>query len=276
MKAPISLIGLPTDINSSHIRGPAKAPAQIRRVLHSGMSNYFSESGIDLSDTALLKDNGDLALEENGGDFERIAEASKQAFQSGSALFLGGDHFVTWPIVEGLIRANGSAPNIVHIDAHPDLYPDFEANPSSHASPFARLLEADRIKSLTQIGIRTVNKIQKAQIEKYRVSVFSPREIDDALRNLPTGPTYVSIDIDGLDPAFAPGVSHHEPGGLTVREVLNVIDALPGPVIGADIVEYNPDRDINDMTAAVCVKLFKEVAARIALDIEATGAKHAP
>lgn len=273
MKAPISLIGLPTDINSSHIRGPAKAPVQIRRILHSGMSNCFSESGIDLSDTKLLKDNGDLALKEDGGDFERIAEASKQAFQLGSAVFFGGDHFVTWPIVEGLVRAKENAPNIVHIDAHPDLYPDFEGNPSSHASPFARLFESDRIKSLTQIGIRTVNKTQQAQIEKYRVSVFSPREMDDALQNLPAGPTYVSIDIDGLDPAFAPGVSHHEPGGLTVREVLSVIDGLPGPVIGADIVEYNPDRDINEMTAAVCVKLFKEVAARIALDHGATAAK---
>lgn len=267
MKAPISFIGLPTDRNSSHIRGPAKAPAEIRRILHSGMSNYCSESGVDISDTTLLKDSGDLALKEDDEDFERIAEASKQAFQSGSAIFLGGDHFVTWPIVEGLVRAGGQAPNIVHIDAHPDLYPDFEGNPSSHASPFARLFESDRIKSLTQIGIRTVNKTQQAQIEKFRVSVFSPSEIDDALRNLPTGPTYLSIDIDGLDPAFAPGVSHHEPGGLTVREVLSVIDTLPGSVIGADIVEYNPDHDINDMTAAVCVKLLKEVTARIAADL---------
>lgn len=275
MKAPISLIGLPTDSNSSHIRGPAKAPAQIRRTLHSGMSNYSSESGVDISDETLLKDSGDLELKEDDGDFERIAEASKQLFQSGNAVFLGGDHFVTWPIVEGLVRAKGCAPNIVHIDAHPDLYPDFEGNPSSHASPFARLFEADRIKSLTQIGIRTANKTQQAQIKKYRVSVFSPREIDNALQNLPAGSTYLSIDIDGLDPAFAPGVSHHEPGGLTVREVLSVIDALPGPVIGADIVEYNPDRDINDMTAAVCVKVLKEVTTRIALDHGATAAKYA-
>lgn len=264
MTSPVQLIGLPTDINSSHLRGPAKAPDVIRRIFKSGMSNTYAERRVDIGDAAVMKYAGNLDLREDDEDFERIAAASKQAFETGGALFLGGDHFVTWPIVEGLMRARKETPHIVHIDAHPDLYPDFEGNPSSHASPFARLFEAGHIRSLTQIGIRTINDVQHAQIEKYGVNAFSPREIDDALGALPSGPTYLSIDLDGLDPAFAPGVSHHEPGGLTVREVLTVIDALPGPLIGADIVEYNPARDINEMTAAVAVKLLKELAARIA------------
>ena len=77
------------------------------------------------------------------------------------------------------------------------------------------------------------------------------------------GPVYVSLDLDGLDPAFAPGVSHHESGGLTTREVLDLIHALPGPIIGADIVEYNPVRDVSDMTAAVAVKFVKEFVGRM-------------
>ncbi len=74
------------------------------------------------------------------------------------------------------------------------------------------------------------------------------------------GPIYLSVDLDGLDPSCAPGVSHHEPGGLTVREVLDVIDALPGPLVGADVVELNPTRDLVDMTAMVGAKLVKEIA----------------
>ena len=77
------------------------------------------------------------------------------------------------------------------------------------------------------------------------------------------GPIYFSLDLDGLDPAFAPGVSHHEPGGLTVREVLDLIDALPGPIVGADVVELNPSMDLVGMTAMVGAKFVKELAGRM-------------
>jgi len=80
----------------------------------------------------------------------------------------------------------------------------------------------------------------------------------DFLDNL-KGPLYISIDLDVLDPAFAPGISHHEPGGLSSRELLNMIQQINVAVVGADIVEYNPVRDIHYMTAMVAWKLFKEV-----------------
>ena len=78
------------------------------------------------------------------------------------------------------------------------------------------------------------------------------------------GPVYISLDLDGLDPAFAPGVSHPEPGGLSVRNILDVLSRVTAPVIGADIVEFNPDRDLNDMTAIVAAKFLKELAAMLA------------
>ena len=78
---------------------------------------------------------------------------------------------------------------------------------------------------------------------------------------IPGAPLYISIDLDALDPAFAPGVSHHEPGGLSVRDILAVLHRIPGPIVGADVVEYNPERDINGMTAVVAAKLVKELAA---------------
>ncbi len=266
MSRPVKLIGLPTDRNSSHIRGPAKAPSAIRKVLMSGMSNLCAENGTDLENPDVFVDGGDVDLCEDAGDFAKITTASALAFKNGAAVFLGGDHFVTWPIIEGLVSARIELPHLVHIDAHPDLYPDFEGNPESHASPMARLNENGRLRSLTQIGIRTVNDVQQKQIDRYGVKVIAPSELSNLADMLPTGPTYISIDLDGLDPAFAPGVSHHEPGGLAVREVLDIIGRLPGPIIGADIVELNPSRDINEMTAAVAVKLLKELAARIHAD----------
>ena len=81
--------------------------------------------------------------------------------------------------------------------------------------------------------------------------------------------TYISVDLDGIDPAFAPGVSHPEPGGLTVREVLAVINRVTGPIIGADIVELNPARDINGVTAILAAKLVREIAARATQNMRA-------
>jgi arginase len=78
---------------------------------------------------------------------------------------------------------------------------------------------------------------------------------------IPAAPLYISIDMDALDPAFAPGVSHHEPGGLSVREILTVLHRVDAPIVGADVVEYNPERDINGMTAVVAAKFVKELAA---------------
>lgn len=270
--AAVALLGLPTDANSSFLRGSAKGPAAIRAQLASDHANLATEAGLDLSDPALLADAGDLALTETRADLDLIADGVAAVLKTGSAgLFLGGDHFVTWPILEGLRRAGLPPPHIFHIDAHPDLYPDFDDNLHSHASPFARIFENGLAASLTQVGIRTATAVQRAQIARYGVAAFSARQVREALAALPKGPTYVSIDLDGLDPAYAPGVSHHEPGGLSVREVLDLIDALPGPVIGADIVELNPDRDINHMTAVVAAKLAKELAGRMAADRPASG-----
>lgn len=84
-----------------------------------------------------------------------------------------------------------------------------------------------------------------------------------SFRPLFTSPLYISFDMDVLDPAFAPGVSHHEPGGMSVREVLAVLHGLDCTVIGADIVEYNPSRDIHGMTAMVAAKLVKEIGAKM-------------
>lgn len=259
--AKIRLIGLPTDSHSSFLRGPAQAPAAIRAALASDHSNSASESGLELGIDVPVEDVGDLPLDESPADFDRIQAAAASAAADGAVpLFLGGDHMVTNPIVTGLAAAHGPL-NILHFDAHPDLYDDFEGDPLSHASPFARIMEKGLANRLVQVGIRTLNRHCREQAERFGVEIIDMREFEPARVPIPSGPLYISIDLDALDPAFAPGVSHHEPGGLSVRELLSVLHRVRSPIVGADVVEYNPTRDVNGVTAVVAAKLVKELAA---------------
>ena len=257
----VRLIGLPTDSHSSFLRGPASAPAAIRAALWSEHANAAAECGLELGSDILVEDLGDLPLDETPGDVDRIREASGQAASDDvTPLFLGGDHMVTNPIVAGIVAARGPV-NILHFDAHPDIYEDFGGDPLSHASPFARIMERGDATRLVQVGIRTANQHCREQAAKYGVETVEMRDFEAARVPIPEGPLYISIDMDALDPAYAPGVSHHEPGGLTVRDILSVLHRVDRPIVGADVVELNPTRDINGMTAVVAAKFVKELAA---------------
>ena len=260
----VRLIGLPTDSNSSFLRGPARAPALIRAQLHSPHANAACETGATIGADIDLFDAGDLPLDETPDDDARITAAVAETLAAGDRpLLLGGDHAVTFPILRA-IAAHFGPVDILHFDAHPDTYDDFEGNPRSHASPFARIMEAGLARRLVQVGIRTATRHQRDQAARFGIEVIPMRGFTPAAVPRLDGAVYVSLDLDGLDPAFAPGVSHHEPGGLSVREILDVLARVDTPVIGADIVEYNPDRDINAMTAVVAAKFVKELAALLA------------
>jgi arginase family enzyme len=103
---------------------------------------------------------------------------------------------------------------------------------------------------------------QRQQVDRFGVEVHELRSWDERLPKL-SGPVYVSVDIDVLDPAFAPGISHHEPGGMSTRQLLDSLHQLkPGDdiqLVGADVVEVNPRRDVHDMTAMVGAKLTREL-----------------
>jgi agmatinase len=257
----IRLIGLPTDSHSSFLRGSAQAPDAIRRALASEHANQATECGLELGSDIIVENLGDLPLDETEQDLGRIANAAREARSNGVVpIFLGGDHMVTFPVVAGLAEEHGAI-NILHFDAHPDLYQDFEGDPLSHASPFARIMERGFASRLVQVGIRTLNRHCREQVKTYGVEVVEMRDFSPDRVPIPERPLYISIDLDALDPAFAPGVSHHEPGGLSTREILSVLHRISTPIIGADVVEYNPARDINGMTAVVAAKLVKELAA---------------
>jgi agmatinase len=259
-------LGIGWDDHSSHARGPALAPAYIRQALHDDAGNRYSANLTDVLHPDRLEDCGDVALCGLAQDLDRITAAVDAVYARGlGVLALGGDHAVTYPILRGVAPHHGPV-SIVHIDAHPDLYDDFDGDPLSHASPFARIMEQGLASRLIQIGIRADTPHLRAQAERFGAQSFTPDQTPAALQTvaaLGAGPVYLSIDLDGLDPAFAPGVNHHEPGGLSVREVLAVLAAIPGPLIGADIVELSPARDVNGVTARVAAKLAKEIIARM-------------
>jgi agmatinase len=260
----VKLLGVPYDAHSSFLRGPALAPRAIRAALTSGSANWCTESGLDLDPETsdAWVDLGDLELPDDGpGAVTAIRGAATSALADGSALLtLGGDHLVTWPLVQAVAERDDEL-TIVHFDAHPDLYDSLDGDRYSHACPFARIMEEGRVARLVQLGIRTMNPHQRDQADRFGVEVHELRDWAGSVPDL-SGAVYVTIDLDVLDPAFAPGVSHHEPGGLSTRELLGALRQIGSSgavVVAADVVELNPTRDANDVTAMVAAKLVREL-----------------
>ena len=256
---PIALLGFPWDGNSSHARGPGLAPAVIRSVLSSPAASPRSIGGVELEHAIAAYDFAGLpeaGAQARAAISARVTEALARGLQP---LSLGGDHSITFPILEAMAAEYGAL-NILHIDAHPDLYETYEGDRFSHACPFFRALEAGCIDRLVQVGIRAWAPEHAETARAHNVLMLGAEECARIPYEQLEAPLYVSIDLDGLDPAFAPGVSHPEPGGLTTREVLAILARLPVPPVGADIVELNPERDTGLLTAHLAARLVKELA----------------
>jgi arginase len=255
----VSLLGVPHDDYSSYLKGSAAAPGPIRQVLWSDAYGLVTETRVDLGEPGRLVDQGDVVFSTDIDPWSVIEARVDEVLGAGHSLIsLGGDHAVTHPILRAF-RKRHPRLTIVHIDAHSDLYDVYQDNRRSHACPFARIMEEGLADRLIQIGIRCVNPHHDAQITRFGVEVFEARAWRGQSLDL-AGPVYVSVDMDGLDPACAPGVAHPEPGGLSTRQVIDIIQGIDQPIVGADIVELNPGLDLNGLTAAVAAKLLKEIA----------------
>ena len=257
---PISLLGIPHDENSSYMRGPAEAPPLVRRELLSDAYSLWTETGFNLGAAGGLVDHGDVQFEGAADAWDVIDRSVGRAMEPGHPLIcIGGDHAITHPILRAVRRGQPKL-TIVHIDAHCDIYDAYQGNPRSHASPFARIMEQKLADRLIQIGIRTNNDEHREQARRFGVEVIEAGRCSGPLQLNLTTPVYVSLDIDGLDPAFAPGVSHREPGRLSTRQVIDLLHAIDQPIVAADLVEFNPRCDISNQTALVAAKLLKEIA----------------
>jgi len=258
-----TLLGVPFDAASSFRRGAAAAPAAIRAALRSPAGNSWTEGLLDLDAPGILADAGDV---EGLGDQTaraRIEQAVSTLVAGGARpIVLGGDHSITYPVLRGL-RSQHQHLSVLHIDAHPDLYEEFEGDRFSHACPFARVLEEGLTDELVQAGIRTMTGHQRDQADRYEVEVIDMDAWTEGRRPRLSHPVYLSIDLDGFDPAHCPGVSHPEPGGITVRDFLSMLHRLEVPVVGADVVELNPETDPAGLTARVAAKLVKEIVGQM-------------
>ena len=262
-RAKLALIGFRYDENSSFMKGAADAPPQIRAAFRSDASNLFSESGVDLGTEGLFFDAGDIEPVSGSDTMTLIQDSISTLLSDGLApIALGGDHSITYPIVKAFARKFPDL-SILHFDAHPDIYDEFQGNRYSHACPFARIMEEKLVKRLVQVGIRTATTHQREQIKRFGLEVVEMRDWKHGLAFEFDTPVYISFDVDALDPAFAPGVSHREPGGLSTRQAIDLIQRIRGQVVGADIVEFNPRMDPLHVTGTVCAKLLKEIAARM-------------
>jgi arginase len=262
MTKQVAIVGVPIDENSSFRRGAARAPGLIRGAFLSEASNTYSEDGTDLSDSSRLVDSGDVEVQHGVDSFEETGKRISELLASHyKPLVLGGDHSISYPVVRSMARVCPSL-TVVQFDAHPDTYDEFQGNRRSHACPFARIMESRLAKRLIQVGIRTATRHQRDQAKRFGIEMVEMKDWRGLLPELES-PVYVSFDLDCLDPAYAPGVSHREPGGMSVRSAIQAIQGIRAEVAGADLVEFNPDLDVSSLTAFVCAKLLKEFAAKM-------------
>lgn len=263
--AAFSILGVPFDEKSTYRTGAAGGPDAIRAASTARSIHATTESGIDLETDTTIRDLGNYL---SGGDTEKyfagISDIVEKTAAAGSIpVTLGGDHSIAYPVVRGLLRRYEKL-NIVWLDAHPDIYEEYGGDRLSHACPLSRILETGQAGKVFIGGIRSVPKKLRKRIGEYGIKVFHVSDIPTMKHLEVIGKTYLSIDIDILDPAFAPGVGTPVPGGLPTRDLIDLIKTFNLDIAGFDLVEMNPEYDHAEITAAAGAKIVMETIGRIA------------
>ena len=249
----IILLGCPLDATSSFRSGTRFAPDSIRKASWT-LETYSPYLKRDLEDLSFY-DAGNLDLPQGNLDYSLQvikAAAVEAAEQELTLLSLGGEHLVTFPLIEGL-RESFNHIQIIHFDAHADLRDHYEGQRLSHATALRRVKEMGGI-DIFQIGIRSGTREEFDDVNLFS----SPASLLEAIdRN---APVYVTFDLDVFDPSLTPGVTTPEPGGLTFREMVEYFSALSVlTIVGADIVELAPDYDATFVSSVTAAKVAREL-----------------
>lgn len=275
----IALIGVPMDLGVTNRAGARHGPREIRNA-SSLMRIYNLSTQMNPYDLCRIADVGDVPID-NLFDLDeairQIAQYYREIHAAGVIpLSAGGDHSITYPIFQG-IAANEPV-GMVHIDAHLDTWGPFFGSKFHHGAPF-RLAVEDRLldpKRSIQIGIRggqnTLEGLEFSLGHGMRVVMmdeFTDLGVDaviaEARRVVGDGPTYITFDVDGLDPVFAPGTGTPEIGGITTVEALKLLRGLRGlNLVGGDVVEVAPPFDQTGNTALVGASLMFEILCLLA------------
>ncbi len=259
-----AILGVPFDEKSCYMKGVSKGPQAIRAASPEEAMNPWTESGVNLEEETNIVDLGDLDV---SGSFWDVFEMTEQRVRDilekdAVPIVLGGDHSLTYPIIKAFASKYENL-DILDFDAHPDLYEELYGDRYSHGCPFARIVEEGLVDNLVQVGIRAATGQHREMAQKHGIRMIEMKDTDQARGLEFANPLYISFDVDALDPAFAPGVSHHEAGGLSTRQVIDILQKLKGTIVGMDVVEVNPDRDPVGITASAAVKIIMEVIGKI-------------
>lgn len=260
-KAQAVLVGLPMDYTVSLRPGTRFGPQQIRNI-SIGLEKYSPYQDKNLADITYY-DAGDVLLPFGNTvvSLERIQEVARKIFADGKfPLFLGGEHLVTLPLIKACADFY---PELVvfHFDAHTDLREKFEGEENSHATVMRKVADFLGPKKLYQFGIRSGVREEFEYARKntnfYQDEIFPA--LDHVVSEVKEKPVYITLDIDVVDPAFAPGTGTPEPGGCTSREILESILAMKDlHVVGMDLVEVASAYDPSERTAILAAKLVRE------------------
>lgn len=263
-QADLVMIGVPFDGGVTNRPGARHGPRELRNQ-SSLMRMIHPSTRINPYDLCRIADLGDVdfpSVYDLVACVERIHDYYKEVTQAGAIpLTGGGDHCISFPILKAL--CDGEPLSLIHIDAHTDTWDTFMGSKFMHGTPFRRAVEAGAIapEHTIQIGIRGAQNAEEgwayAETCGMRVMFMDevaelgiPAVIAEARKIAGNRPTYISFDIDALDPVFAPGTGTPEAGGLTSREAISLLRGLRGlDFIGADLVEVSPPFDTGGITA---------------------------
>lgn len=267
--AKIIITGLPIDINASNEKGTSKAPDRIRKLSY--VVTPFAMDNTSIENCNLF-DNGNV---KNFADIESVAREVYK--HKGFPFFIGGDHSVAIPTEKAFInkcKDEGKTPVIIHMDAHADIMKIYQNNPYSHATPnYHALQNGLKDENLTMIGIRSYEDIEVEYLKNHPdITVYGIEKVWE--KTIPTMleeiknkykkegyAVYLSLDIDCLDPSYAPGTGTPEAFGLTSKELLQIVSYLFHNlnIEAMDLVEISPVIDCNDITSYVGIKLLYEI-----------------
>jgi agmatinase len=254
------VFGAPLDLTESFRSGAHAGPAAVRAA-SDVLETYSPDLDADLEDVA-LGDLGDLELAGLDMDqaLDAIAAASEHAARTARlAVMLGGEHTASLAGVRGAGRVHPELA-LLHVDAHLDIRPEYDGRATGHASWVYRLGEELGFDRIYQVGLRSGERAEWRFSSTHTAlcgrDLALPRR---ARRRLAARPVYVSVDIDVLDPAHAPGTGCPEPGGATFRELLDFVHGLRGlAIVGFDVMEVSPNLDPAGVTAVAAAKLVRE------------------
>lgn len=263
--AKVILYGMPMDWTVSYRPGSRFGPNRIREV-SIGLEEYSPYLDRELHEVPFF-DAGDIPLPFGNAQksLDLIEEYVDSILEKGKfPLGMGGEHLVSWPVFRAMYKKYPDLA-IIHMDAHTDLREEYEGEPLSHSTPIRKVAGLIGPENVYSFGIRSGMKeefewAKKAGMHISKFEVLEP--LKQVLPKLKGRPVYVTIDIDVLDPAHAPGTGTVDAGGITSKELLASIHAIAGSdvhVVGADLVEVAPVYDQSDQTANTASKLLREM-----------------